>query len=122
MPKDSKCPLKPFAQNVVVLPDLAPEKIGSIYLPDQARKKAYRGTVLAVGPGKRLEDGKRGDPPEVKVGNRIYYKPYTGVEVELPGNGGTLLVLHEDDIVAMATDLLDERLEERVDSLLRAKS
>jgi len=71
---------------------------GGIILPDTAREKPQRGVVLATGPGKLLDSGKRGEM-SVKVGDEVLYGKYSGTEIEF----GTdkYVVLRENDILAI---------------------
>lgn len=91
--------LKPLADRVVVKPLEQEEKTkGGIVLPDTAKEKPQEGEVIAVGPGRLLDDGKRA-APEVKVGDRVLFAKYSGTEVTLDGE--TYLVLRESDILAI---------------------
>jgi chaperonin GroES len=71
---------------------------GGIYIPDNAKEKLNRGEVLAVGPGKILEDGTRAEMP-VKPGDVIYFGKYNGSEVKVDGE--TLLVMRVDDLLGV---------------------
>jgi chaperonin GroES len=94
--KDIK--LKPLDERVVVEPVEAEEKTaGGIVLPDTAKEKPQRGTVLAVGPGKLLDDGKRGEL-SVAVGDEVIYGKYAGSDVEIDGR--EVKILRESDILA----------------------
>lgn len=77
----------------------AADQVGGIYLPEQAREKVFdvmgRGTVLAVGPGKRLEDGSRG-PMGVQVGDVVLVHPLLGHEIKFAGE--KLHMVEEDGI------------------------
>ena len=73
---------------------------GGIIIPDQAAEKPVRGTVLAVGPGKRADSGTV-NPVDVKVGDIVLFGKYSGSEVKVDGDD--VLVLREDDIVAVFT-------------------
>jgi chaperonin GroES len=68
-----------------------------IYLPDTAKEKPQEGEVLAVGPGKMSDDGKR-IPLDVKVGDTVLYAKYGGTEIKLDGED--LIILRESDILA----------------------
>ncbi|HSV72851.1 MAG TPA: co-chaperone GroES [Chthonomonadales bacterium] len=92
-------PLRPVAAKVVVEPAEEEEKTaGGILLPDTAKKKPSEGKVLAVGPGRVLEDGKR-IPVAVSVGQTVIYSKYGGTEVTLDGKD--YVVLDEDQIYAV---------------------
>ena len=71
---------------------------GGIVLPDTAREKPQRGRVMAAGPGKLLDNGKRGRL-EVKVGDEVYYGKYSGTEVEMSGD--KYVILRESDLLAV---------------------
>ncbi len=91
--------LKPLADRVVVRAITAEEKTrGGIVLPDTAKEKPQEGEVVAVGPGRLLDNGQR-LPPEVKVGDRVIYPKYGGTEVKLGEE--EYLVLRESDILAI---------------------
>jgi chaperonin GroES len=90
--------LKPLADRVVVKP-LTKEEItkGGILIPDTAKEKPQEGEILAVGPGKMGEDGKRIEM-EVKKGDRVIYAKYAGMEWK--HDGEEYLILRESDILA----------------------
>jgi chaperonin GroES len=92
--------LKPLADRVVVEP-LQSEEVtaAGIVLPETAKEKPQKGTVLAVGPGKRDDNGNL-VPLDVKVGDVVLYAKYGGTEVKLGGNR-EVLVLRESDILAI---------------------
>ncbi|KWE51360.1 molecular chaperone GroES [Burkholderia ubonensis] len=69
-----------------------------IVIPDTAAEKPDQGEVLAVGPGKRMEDGRRCEP-DVKVGDRVLFGKYAGTTVKVEGE--ELLVMREDDLLAV---------------------
>ena len=91
--------LRPLHDRVIVK-RLEEEKIsaGGIVIPDSATEKPIRGEVLAAGDGKILDDGKV-RPMAVKVGDKVLFGKYSGTEVKVEGD--ELLVLREDDIVAV---------------------
>ena len=68
---------------------------GGLYIPDSAKEKPQEGEVLAVGKGKRLEDGKL-VPLDVQVGDRILFGKYSGSEIKLDGQ--EYLIMREDDV------------------------
>jgi chaperonin GroES len=83
---------------VVVEPIEAEEKTaGGIVLPDSAKEKPQRGTIVAVGPGKLLDSGKRGEL-SVAVGDEVIYGKYGGTDIEI--NGDDVKILRESDILA----------------------
>jgi chaperonin GroES len=90
--------LKPLDDRVVVEPVEAEEVTsGGIVLPDTAKEKPQRGTVLAVGPGKLLDNGQRGKL-SVAVGDEVIYGKYSGSEVEIGDR--EVKILRESDILA----------------------
>ncbi len=94
--KDIK--LKPLDERVVVEPVEAEEKTaGGIVLPDTAKEKPQRGTVLAIGPGKLLDSGER-CPVSVAVGDEVLYGKYSGTDIEIDAR--ELKILRESDILA----------------------
>ncbi len=95
----SKTFLKPLGDRVVVKVVEQEEKTsGGILLPQTAKEKPQEAEVLAVGPGKQLEDGKRA-ALEVRVGDRVVFAKYAGTEIK--SNGEELLVISEKDILAI---------------------
>lgn len=91
--------VKPLADRVVVKPSPAEEKTkGGIILPDTAKEKPVIGEVVAVGPGKITDDGKK-IAPEVKVGDKVLYGKYSGTEVTIDGE--EYLIMREADIFAI---------------------
>jgi chaperonin GroES len=89
----------PLGPNVVVRRMEAEEKTsGGIVLPDAARKKPRQGRVLSVGDGQIRKDGQR-SKPLVNEGDRVLFSPYAGTEVQF--NSEELLILHEDEILAV---------------------
>lgn len=93
--------LKPLADRVVIKPLQAEEKTkGGIVLPDTAKDKPQEGEVVAVGPGRILDNGTKLSP-EVKVGDRVIYSKYSGSEIKIEGEEH--LVVREQDILAIKT-------------------
>jgi chaperonin GroES len=88
----------PMADRLLVLPDVHPEKIGSIIIPDTAKKKVLNGTVVAVGPGKALEDGTLLGM-EVKKGDRVGYHEFAGGYDGFEINGTPHLSMREEDVL-----------------------
>lgn len=90
--------LKPLADRVVVKP-LTEEEVtkGGIILPDTAKEKPQRGEIVAVGPGRMDEEGKR-LPMDVKKGDKVLYAKYAGTEIKLDDE--EYLILREGDILA----------------------
>jgi len=95
----AKINLKPLDDRVVVEQHEAEQKTsGGIVLPDTAKEKPTRGTVLAVGTGKLLETGARG-PLSVRVGDNVIYGKYSGTEVDVSGKKYT--ILRESDVLGV---------------------
>jgi chaperonin GroES len=91
--------LKPLSDRIIVKAVTAEEKTaGGIVLPDTAKEKPQQCEVLAVGPGRILDNGKVA-PMDVAVGDRVYYGKYSGTEVKL--NGEELVVLRQDDVLGV---------------------
>jgi chaperonin GroES len=74
---------------------------GGLHIPDSAKEKPQEGEVVAVGTGKRLEDGKL-VPLDVQVGDRILFGKYSGSEIKLDGQ--EYLIMHEDDVLGILAD------------------
>jgi chaperonin GroES len=90
--------LRPLDDRVVVEPVEAEERTaGGIVLPDTAKEKPQRGTVVAIGPGKLLDSGKRGDL-SVSIGDVVIYGKYSGTDIEV--NGNDVKIVRESDILA----------------------
>lgn len=91
--------LKPIGDKVIVKPKAEEEKTtGGIILPDTAKEKPHEGTVIAVGPGRVLENGER-KPLSVKEGDTVVYSKYGGTEVTVEGED--YMILDEDSIYAI---------------------
>jgi len=91
--------IKPLADRVIIKPSPAEEKTkGGIILPDTAKEKPVVGEIVAIGPGKVTDDGKK-VPPEVKVGDKVLYGKYSGTEVTIEGE--QYLIMREADIFAI---------------------
>lgn len=90
----SELNIKPLADRVLVEPAAAEEKTASgIIIPDTAKEKPQRGTVVAVG------NGKKDEPLTVKTGDSVLYGKYSGTEISL--NGKDYLIMRESDIYAV---------------------
>jgi len=90
--------LKPLADRVIVKPIVKEEVTkGGIVLPDTAKEKPQEGEIMAVGPGKLGDDGKRVEM-EIKKGDRVIYAKYAGTEWKQDGQ--EYLILREADILA----------------------
>ena len=91
--------LKPLGARVVVEPNEQEEvTAGGIVLPETAKEKPQKGTVLAVGPGDRDDNGKR-IPMDVTVGDTVLFAKYSGTEIKMDGK--KLLILRESDLLAI---------------------
>jgi chaperonin GroES len=91
--------LKPLGDRVVIKPSPKEEVTKSgLVIPDTAKEKPQEGTILAVGPGKLDEDGKRVHM-DVKVGDKVLYAKYAGTEIKLEGEEH--LIVKESDILAI---------------------
>jgi chaperonin GroES len=91
--------LRPLGDRVVIEPTPREEMTKSgIVLPDTAKEKPQEGKVLAVGPGRLLDDGKR-ESVDVKVGDKVLYAKYAGTEFKVDDN--ELLIVSQKDILAV---------------------
>ncbi|MBN1816391.1 MAG: co-chaperone GroES [Sedimentisphaerales bacterium] len=91
--------LKPLDDRVVVKPNEAEEKTaGGIVLPDAAKEKPLMGKVIATGPGKLLDSGKRGDM-SVKKGDTVIFGKYGGSDIEIDGT--EYKILRESEILGI---------------------
>lgn len=90
----AKLSIKPLADRVLVEPAASEDKTaGGIIIPDTAKEKPQKGTVVAVGAGKKDE------PMTVKVGDIVLYGKYSGTEINVDGND--YLMMRESDILAI---------------------
>jgi chaperonin GroES len=95
----TKTRLKPLGDRLVVKPSAREEMTKSgIVLPDTVKERPQEGTVLAVGPGKILDDGTR-EAIDVKVGQKILFQKYAGTEFKLDEED--LLILSQKDVLAV---------------------
>ena len=78
--------------------EAAEEKRGGIIIPDTAKEKPQQGEVIAVGPGRLNDDGKR-VAPDVKKGQRVLIGKYSGTEVKIDGD--EYIILREDDVLGI---------------------
>jgi chaperonin GroES len=91
--------IRPLYDRIVVKRIEETETVkGGIIIPDSAKEKPQEGEVVAVGKGKRLDDGKL-VALEVKVGDRILFGKYSGNEIKLDGN--EYLIVREDEILGI---------------------
>jgi len=90
----SQVNIQPLADRVLVEPAAAEEKTASgLYIPDTAKEKPQKGTVVAIG------NGKKDEPLTVKVGDTVLYGKYSGTELSVEGND--YLIMREADIFAI---------------------
>jgi len=94
--------LRPLGDRVVVQPIAREEMTKSgIVLPDTAKEKPQEGKVIAAGPGRILDDGKR-EAMDVKKGDKVLYAKYAGTEFKVEGD--ELLIVSQKDILAIVED------------------
>jgi chaperonin GroES len=90
----NKLKIKPLADRVIIEPAAAEEKTASgIIIPDTAKEKPQKGTVLAAGPGKKDE------PMALKAGDVVLYGKYSGTEINI--DGVNYLIMRESDVLAI---------------------
>ena len=91
--------LRPLDDRVVIKQSEAEEKTsGGIILPDTAKEKPQIGKIIAIGPGKLLDDGKRGKM-SVKKNDKVIYAKYIGSDIDIDGE--KYVILREDDILGI---------------------
>ena len=91
--------LRPLGDRVVVQPSAREEMTKSgIVIPDTAKEKPQEGTIIAAGPGRILDDGKR-ESMDVKAGDKVLYSKYAGTEFKIEGED--LLIVSQKDILAI---------------------
>jgi chaperonin GroES len=94
----AKLNLRPLDDRVVVEPQEAEERTaGGIVLPDTAKERPQRGTIVSVGPGKLLDNGTRG-ALSIGVGDVVIYGKYSGTDIEVAGKD--VKIMREGDILA----------------------
>jgi len=92
--------IKPIGDKVLIQATAAEtESKGGVFLPDTVKNTNLEGTVISVGPGRRLVNGTL-VPMEITVGSKVYYAPFSGSEVTIDGK--KLIILAEKDILAVA--------------------
>jgi chaperonin GroES len=74
------------------------QKVGGLFIPDSAKEKPQEGEVVAVGKGKRTEEGKL-IPLDVKAGDRILFGKYSGNEIKI--NGEEFMIMREDEVLGI---------------------
>ncbi len=93
--------LRPLGDRVVIEPSEGEEVTsGGILLPETAKEKPQQGTIIAIGAGRRDEDGKL-VPMDVSLNDKVLYAKYAGTEIKLDGK--KVLILKESDILAIVT-------------------
>src|SRR5467141_1282076 len=91
--------IRPLDDRIVVKRIEQQEQLqGGLYIPDSAKEKPQEGEVVAVGKGKRLEDGKV-VPLDVQVGDRILFGKYSGSDIKLDGD--EFLIMREDEVLGI---------------------
>jgi chaperonin GroES len=94
--------LKPLGNRVVIEPFEQEEVTsGGIVLPETAKEKPQKGTVLSIGPGDRDDEGKR-IPMDVKKGDTVLFAKYAGTEIKVEGK--KLLIMRESDLLAIVDE------------------
>jgi len=95
----ARVPIRPLGEKVLVKRIEADEKTaGGIVLPDTAKEKPKRGTVLSVGEGRLLDSGER-QPLQVQQGQEVLFSSYAGTEVKVDGE--EMIIMDESDILAV---------------------
>ena len=91
--------IRPLSDKLVIkIIDDTEQTSGGIFIPDSAKEKPQKGEVIAVGPGKTLEDGKKEDM-EVKVGEIVLFAKYAGTDIKL--NDENLKILSEKEVLGI---------------------
>ncbi|MEJ2150325.1 MAG: co-chaperone GroES [Chloroflexota bacterium] len=91
--------LRPLGDRVVIEPSEKDERTESgLFIPETVKEKPQEGTIVAVGAGKRDDDGKR-IPMDVEVGQTVLFAKYAGTEIKLEGK--KVLILKESDVLAI---------------------
>ena len=98
---ENKKLLKPIGQRVLIEPMPTLDKIGSIFIPENAREKTLEGHVRQIGTGKRGKDGKV-KPFGVNIGDKVLFGKFGGTELNIGGKDYKLV--HENDIIAVLVD------------------
>jgi chaperonin GroES len=97
---EKKLKMRPLADRVIVEPLEGEEKTASgILLPETAKEKPQEGLIVAIGPGRWDEDGKKRVELEVKLGDKVFFARYSGQEVKVDEK--KYLILSEKDILAV---------------------
>ena len=107
--------IRPLGERVIVKPSPSEEKTaGGLYIPETAKEKPQKGEVIAVGPGRKADDGQR-LPMEVKVGDKVLYGKYSGTEMKVDGETyliikgrSLLIILRTEDVLTYYSSRLSE--------------
>lgn len=92
---------KPLGDRVVVKPEEDKEEMkGGIIIPDTAKEKPQKGEIVAVGPGKADDSGKK-IAMEVSVGQKILFGKYSGTEIKI--DGVEYLIMHQEDLLGIVS-------------------
>jgi chaperonin GroES len=91
--------IRPLSDRIVLRRKVAADKVGSIFVPENAKEKLSEGEVLAVGPGQFVAELNERRPVAVKAGDVVVFGKYSGAEVEVDGD--KIVVLREDDILGV---------------------
>lgn len=95
----SRANLRPLGDKVIVRRLAADSKtVGGIFLPDSAKEKPKRGTIVSVGEGRLLKNGQR-QPLSVKPGDQVLFSSYAGSEVKVDGDD--MIIMEETEILAV---------------------
>lgn len=95
----TKINLQPLGDKIVVEREVSLDRTeGGIYLPDSAKDKPTRGTVVSIGDGKLLDDGSRGEM-QVKVGDRVLFTSYAGENIEI--GDAEYVLMGESEVLAV---------------------
>ncbi|HXW76505.1 MAG TPA: co-chaperone GroES [Candidatus Eremiobacteraceae bacterium] len=95
----TKVDINPLRDQVVIEPaEQADKSAGGVILPDTAKEKSQEGSVIAIGPGKKTDKGEI-IKSDLKVGDRVIYRKYSGSDVKM--NGKEYVILEEKDVLAI---------------------
>lgn len=97
--------VKPLGNRVLIKRSKAVQSKGGILLPESAKEKPREGNIVAVGPGKRNDNGNL-EPLNVKIGDRVLFSSYAGTEVKDPSfsDDEEFIIMSEEDILGILTD------------------
>ena len=97
--------IRPLNDRVVVkrLEDTEEKTSGGIYIPDSAKEKPQKGEIIAVGQGKKTDDGKV-IPLDVKVGDTVLFGKYSGSEVPMKIEDAECMIMREDELLGILED------------------